>query len=121
MERVYRDDARSSDRLCLLAISFQVHVLCSYTNEPRAEARKVSNGHLCQQVLIFLAARTPVVDCPPQHIQVPFISGALTGTPIPRAIVLSRPLQNLQVTAQSSIVVSSHSQPCSRAHRNTSV
>ena len=54
-------------------------------------------GCLCQMVRITLAARTPVLDCPPQHIQLVVFFGALTryphskgsGAPVPTATPLA--------------------------------
>jgi len=65
------------------------------------EACKLGVGGSGQQVRKWFAARTPMFDCPPQHLKVPFISGALTRVLIPRAVVLPKPLQHLQVTARS--------------------
>ena len=50
-----------------------------------------------------LAAWTPLLYCPSQHLQFPILSGVLTCLLIPRAFVLTRPLQHLQVTTLSSV------------------
>ena len=68
-------------------ISFHVHV--STTSEPRSltvhlpKARKVGVGCSCQQVLVILAARTPMLYRPSQQLHIPVISGGLTYYPHP--------------------------------------
>jgi hypothetical protein len=92
-ERVQCDDAGCT----LHVISFHVH---GHMSEPRASllapnACWVGVGRSCQKVSILLAARTPVLNCPPQHLQLPASRGGThtfphpTGSRAPAPTVIS--------------------------------
>ena len=63
--------------------------------------------YACEHVLVtgglapalLRAPRAVELPRPPQHLQVPALSGGLAGPLIPRAIALPRPLQHIQVVA----------------------
>ena len=66
-----------------------------------------------QTVRIKLAARSPMLERPPQQPPFPVFGGAATRRLIPRAVVPPRPLQHLQVSASAarSQLVTSNWQP----------
>jgi len=107
-ERFYCD-TKGHERFTL---SHSLHMFIQARLAPRPEACKVEVGHSCQTMRISLAARTPVLYCPPQHLQFPVISG----------VCCSRAHCNISKCPTSAAyrhVASSHSQPCSRAHFST--
>ena len=68
---------------------------------PCPNASKVRNGCSCQMMRVLLAARTPVLDCPPQHLQFLVISGGCTGCLHSKDSRVPAPTAVFQVTARN--------------------
>jgi hypothetical protein len=79
----------------------RIQFACEASIAPGPKARQVGFGRSSQQVRVFLAARLPVLCCPPQHLPFPELSGELTCLHMPRTMVLTRPPQHVQGECRS--------------------